>query len=157
MLSLQSRWKLDNNKLTYYGLRNKKYMFNNIFKLNKKELDIVKSLPKELNENEKLIIKKLIDNEVVVDSSKVRIIPKSLDEATFCKDCSMNDYIVPGVEFDENGLCPICQTKDIQSKLKGVNPIKNTFPVSKKSRFDVAVFILVERIQHIYYIIYQTY
>ena len=140
MLALQSRWKINNNKLTYYGLRNKKHMFNNVFKLNKKELEIVKSLPKELDEKEKTVIKKLIDDEVIVDSSKIRIIPKSLDDATFCKDCSMNDYVVPGVEFDENGLCPICQTKEIQSKLKGVTPIKNTFPVSKKSRFDVAVF-----------------
>ena len=56
MLALQSRWKINNNKLTYYGLRNKKNMFNNVFKLNKKELEIVKSLPKELDEKEKTVI-----------------------------------------------------------------------------------------------------
>lgn len=140
MESLQSRWKLNGNILTYYGLRNKKNLFNNTYKLNKNELEIIKLLPKDLNDNEKRIVNKLINNEIIVDINKVRKIPTSLDEATFCKNCSMNDYITPGVEFDENGLCPICQTKDIHDQLKGVNPILNEFKKSKKSRFDVAVF-----------------
>ncbi len=140
MHSLQNRWKIDNNFIIYYGLRNKIHLFKNKYKLNKKELAIISSLPKELNDNEKQIIKKLIDDEVVVDIKDVRTTPKSLDEATFCKNCSMNDYMLPGVEFDESGLCPICQTKDVHSKLKGVTPVMNTFPKAKKSRFDIAVF-----------------
>lgn len=140
MKILQSRWKLDNKSLVYYGLRNKKDLFNNKVRLNQKEINIIKSLPKDLNSDEEKILARLIQLKIVVDQNDLKKIPTSLEEATFCKNCSMNDFILPGVEFDENGLCPICQTKDILAKLKGVNPIQNTFKRSKKSRFDVAVF-----------------
>lgn len=140
MIYLQARWKLNNNKLIYYGLRNKANLFRNEIKLNNKEIKIIKTLPKELNDNEKTIIKKFINENIIVEEKDLRKIPTSLNEARFCSNCSMNDFILPGVEFDEQGLCPICQTKDIHSKLKGVNPIVNTFKRSKKSRFDVAVF-----------------
>lgn len=140
MQVLQNRWKLDNNYLIYYGLRNKKDLFKNKFKLNDKELNIIKALPKELNDNEKKILKKLILEGAIIDEKEYKKTPTSLDEATFCKECSMNDYMVPGVCFDENGLCPICQTKDIIDNLKGLTPVQNTFKRSKKSRFDIAVF-----------------
>ncbi len=140
MYFLQSRWKLTDSKLFYYGLRNKINLFKNIIKLNNKELEIIKKLPSTLNERELIILKRLINEGIIVEEKDLRKIPVSLDEARFCKECSMNDYILPGVEFDEAGLCPICQTKDILAKLKGVNPIVNTFKRSKKSRFDVAVF-----------------
>ena len=140
MKTLQSRWKLDGNYLFYYGLRNKENLFNNKIKINKKELEVIKKLPKELNEEETNKIKRFLDMKIIVDEANIRKIPNSIDEAIFCKECSMNDFIVPGVEFDKNGLCPICQTKDTLAKLKGVNPIQNTFKKSKKSRFDVAVF-----------------
>lgn len=140
MRVLQRRWKLDGKSLIYYGLRNKKDLFNNKIKLSKKELNVIKSLPKELNSDEEKTLARLIQLKIVVDQDDLKKIPTSLEEATFCKNCSMNDFILPGVEFDENGLCPICQTKDTLAKLKGVNPIQNTFKRSKKSRFDVAVF-----------------
>ena len=140
MKALQNRWMLNGNVLTYYGLRNKKFMFMNKYKLNNNELEIVKSLPRELTDLELQTVKKLVNYEIIVELSEVRKTPTSLDEATFCKRCSMNDYILPGVEFDKDGLCPICQTKEIHEKLKGVTPVQNTFPRSKKSRFDVAVF-----------------
>ena len=140
MFVLQSRWKEKGNKFFYYGLRNKGQMFKNEIKVNKKQLDIIHALPKELNEEESKAISKLIKFGVVVKEENYHAIPKSITEARFCKECAMNDYMVPGVEFDENGLCPICQTKEVLEQLKGVNPVVNTFPRSKKSRFDVAVF-----------------
>lgn len=140
MQTLQSRWILKNKILTYYGLRNKEYLFKNTFKLNKKQLNIIKNLPKNLSEDEKLIVKQFIDEGIIIDEANLKKTPKSLDEATFCKACAMNDFMVPGVEFNDEGYCPICQTKEIHPKLQGVNPILNKFPTSKKSRFDVAVF-----------------
>lgn len=140
MKVLQSRWKLNDNYLYYYGLRNRVNLFKNKIKVNKKEIAILNTLPKDLSEEEINVCKRLIDLGIVVDENNVRVIPKSINEARFCKECSMNDFIIPGVEFDENGLCPICQTRDVLAKLKGVNPIQNTFKRSKKSRFDVAVF-----------------
>ena len=82
----------------------------------------------------------IINSGIRTKEDKYINIPTSIDEAHFFFFFAMNDYMVPGVEFDENGLCPICQTNDIFQKLKGLNPIVNTFPRSKKSDYDVAVF-----------------
>lgn len=139
MYYLQSRWKLRNNSLQYYGLRNKENMFKNTVKLSKKQASIVKKLPCQLSEAEKERVKYLIGTQIVLDKELKRI-PTSLDEAKFCKTCVANDYIIPGLEFDNEGKCPMCQTKRETEHLKSVVPIMNTFKKSKKSRFDVAVF-----------------
>ena len=59
MYLLQSRYKIENKSLRYYGLRNKDNMFKNVIKLNSKQLRIIKSLPKELT-NEELKLKFII-------------------------------------------------------------------------------------------------
>lgn len=139
MYVLQSRWKLDGNVLRYYGLRNRPNLFINTVKINQKQKKIIQELPRELNETELKILGRLIDNQVVV-ADKKRYIPKSLDEARFCTSCVANDFIIPGIEFDESGRCPICQSTEKTKKLKSLVPIKNTFSKAKRSRFDVAVF-----------------
>ncbi|MDE7163804.1 MAG: hypothetical protein K2O04_00050 [Clostridiales bacterium] len=139
MYYLQNRWKLENNRLKYYGLRNKPVMFKNVIKLNRAQVKIVEKLPHELDDSELKTIASLLGIQIV-DADHLKKTPTSLEEATFCKNCIANDYIIPGLEFDENGLCPMCQTSDETKHLKSVVPIKNTFKKSKKSRFDVAVF-----------------
>ena len=139
MYYLQNRWKLEQNVLRYYGLRNKSNMFHNTVKLNKKQIAIVKKLPCELDEKELKTVAKLL-GEQIVEKSELFVTPKSLDEAKFCVDCAANDYIIPGLEFDENGRCPMCQTKEETRKLRSIVPVMNKFPRSKKSRFDVALF-----------------
>lgn len=137
---LQSRYKIKNKSLRYYGLRNKDNMFKNVIKLNNKQLCIIKSLPKELtNEELKALGKKLVDVAVVKEEDYKKV-PTSLKEAHFCKNCCANDFIIPGLEFDENGLCPMCQSKDDTKWMKAVVPILNDIPKSKKSRFDIALF-----------------
>lgn len=139
MYYLQNRWKIENKGLRYYGLRNKENMFRNFVKLGKKQLTVVKKLPCKLDEKELKVVEKLIGKQIVEESGLKRI-PKSLDEATFCVSCACNDFILPGLEFDEQGRCPLCQTKEETANLKSITPVKNTFPRAKKSRFDVAVF-----------------
>lgn len=140
MYLLQSRYKIENKSLRYYGLRNKDNMFKNVIKLNNKQLCIIKSLPKELtNEELKVLGKKLVDVAVVKEEDYKKV-PTSLKEAHFCKNCCANDFIIPGLEFDENGLCPMCQSKDDTKWMKAVVPILNDIPKSKKSRFDIALF-----------------
>ena len=139
MYYLQNRWKVDERKLKYYGLRNKADMFRNTVKLSGKQAAIVAKLPCELDERELKAVTELIGKQIV-EEAKLKRTPKSLDEATFCTACAANDYIIPGLEFDEQGRCPLCQTKDETAELKSITPVKNTFPHSKKSRFDVAVF-----------------
>ena len=139
MYYLQNRWKLDGKVLRYYGLRNKENLFNNTVKLNKRQIAVINKLPCELNDKERKTVAKLLGKQIV-DESLLKTTPKSLDEATFCVNCAANDYIIPGLEFDGQGRCPMCQTKEETSKLKSILTVKNDFPRAKKSRFDVAVF-----------------
>lgn len=139
MYYLQSRWKLENNALYYYGLRNKPEMFHNRVKLSAPQREIIAALPKELSEDEKKTLGTLLGAQVV-SQSEVRPVPKSLSEARFCKTCCANDFIIPGLEFDDAGRCPMCQTAEAAKKLKSVVPIVDDIPRSEKSRFDVAIF-----------------
>lgn len=139
MYYLQNRWKAEKKGIRYYGLRNKEQMFRNFVKLSGKQSAIVQKLPCELSERELKTVSKLLGVQIV-ESSQLKRVPTSLDEATFCANCAANDYIIPGLEFDEHGLCPLCQTKAETANLKSITPIKNTFPHARKSRFDVAVF-----------------
>jgi len=139
MYYLQNRWKTEGNILRYYGLRNKEHMFQNTVKLSKKQLQIVKKLPCDLTAAEQKTVEKLMGQQIVTENQLKRT-PASLDEARFCVTCAANDYIISGLEFDDQGRCPLCQTKEKTAHLKSITPVKNTFPASKKSRFDVAVF-----------------
>ena len=139
MYDIQSRWKLEGNVLRYYGLRNQSDMFKNTVKLTKNQKTIIEKLPCELTNSEITVLKKLVGAQIVQCESK-RVIPSNLDDATFCTTCIANDFMIPGIEFDAGGKCPICQSVEKTKNLKSIVPIMNTFPRSKKSRFDVAVF-----------------
>ncbi|MDD3999696.1 MAG: hypothetical protein PHX62_02215, partial [Bacilli bacterium] len=136
---LQNRWKLERSSLIYYGLRNKENLFKNKIKLTKAQEELIEKLPKELNDRELNLVRKLI-NKQIVRKENLSKTPASLREAKFCKECVANDFIIPGLEFNEAGLCPMCQTQELASDLKSVVPILNVIPKAKKSRFDVGLF-----------------
>ncbi|MBP1574286.1 MAG: hypothetical protein J6C34_01560, partial [Oscillospiraceae bacterium] len=136
---LQNRWKIEDKKLYYYGLRSGKNLFKNSVKISEKQKEIISSLPKELSENEKKILGNLLEKQIVTEEKLIKI-PKSIKEALFCKNCCANDFIIPGLEFDENGLCPMCHSAKETEHLKSVVPIIKDIPHSDKSRFDVALF-----------------
>lgn len=139
MYEIQSRWKPEKDGLRYYGLRNRPFLFQNTVKLTKKQRAIVAKLPCELTDAELDLLAPYIGLQIVRSEDK-KAIPASIAEARFCKTCIANDYMIPGIEFDEEGRCPICQSAEQTKQLKSIVPIQNTFPKSKKSRFDVAVF-----------------
>lgn len=139
MYYIQSRWKLENKKLHYYGLRNAPNMFRNDIAVSKKQADILATLPRELNRQELSVLGNLIGKQVVSEHDR-KYIPQKLSEATFCTGCCANDFIIPGMEFDDQGLCPMCQTKDNVKHLKSVVPLLEEIPCSQKSRFDIALF-----------------
>lgn len=114
-------------------------MFKNKLRISKAERRIINRLPCELAENELKKVRRLIGQQIV-DEDNLKHIPQSFEEATFCKNCVANDFTIPGIEFDDNGLCPMCQSADATKKLKSVVPVLNRFKRSKKSRFDIAVF-----------------
>lgn len=136
---LQSRWKIEDHCLKYYGMRSKPNIFKNKYHLNDLQRSIVARLPAVLSDAEMEAVKPFLGIQIVPADQK-RTIPKKLSEAKFCTDCIANDFIIPGLEFDENGRCPMCQTRHETKNYKSIVPIMNEFPRSKKSRFDVAVF-----------------
>ena len=139
MYYLQSRWKLENRRLYYYGLRNSSNMFKNEITVSKKQAAILASLPRNLHPQELSLLRNLMGKQVVSENER-KYIPKKLSEATFCACCCANDFLIPGMEFDDNGLCPMCQTAEEVKNLKSVVPILEEIPRSKKSRFDIALF-----------------
>lgn len=139
MYEIQSRWKPEQDGLRYYGLRNRPFLFQNTVKLTQKQRAVVAKLPSELTDAELDLLAPYIGVQIVRSEDK-KTIPTSYAEARFCKTCIANDYMIPGIEFDEEGRCPICQSAEETKKLKSIVPIQNTFPKSKHSRFDVAVF-----------------
>ena len=139
MYHLQSRWRLEGRVLRYYGLRNKPDLLRNTVRLSHRQKSVLERLPCELTDREKRLLGGLIGVQVVTAEEKRRI-PASFAEARFCRDCIANDFMIPGLEFDGDGLCPICQSAEDTKNLRSILPVMNTFPRSEHSRFDVAVF-----------------
>ncbi|MBQ4111857.1 MAG: hypothetical protein IJD38_03565 [Clostridia bacterium] len=139
MYHLQSRWRLEGRVLRYYGLRNMPNMLRNTVWLSRKQMGVLERLPCELTDREKRLLGDLIGVQVVPADEKRRI-PASFDEARFCRTCVANDFMIPGLEFDGDGLCPVCQSAEDTKDLRSILPVMNTFPRSERSRFDVAVF-----------------
>lgn len=139
MYALQSRWKLEGRRLVYYGMRNRENLLQNEIRLSRKQAAVIASLPKALSGRELRVLKKLLGLQVV-QASEVRPIPTSLKEAVFCARCSANDFMIPGLEFDANGLCPMCQTEEETRTLRSIVPLVREIPRAKHSRFDAALF-----------------
>lgn len=139
MYYLQNRWKLSGEKLVYYGIRSGENLNKNVIKLSRAQAKIIATLPCELGAKELKKISAAIDCGAVKNSLPAST-PKSLAKARFCKTCCANDFMIPGLEFNADGICPMCEHAEETASLKSVVPILNDIPRSKKSRFDVALF-----------------
>lgn len=139
MYYLQARWKAKGKTLQYYGLRSGKNLFRNSMRLNAKQRAVIAALPKELTKREKRILGRLLGVQVV-PQEELKQVPRSLAEARFCTECCANDFIIPGLEFDAEGRCPLCATREKTADLKSILPLVTELPRAEKSRFDVALF-----------------
>ena len=139
MYYLQNRWKLSRGRLVYYGVRCGEKLNKNVIKLNGKQEKLLAALPCELNKKQLKLLRGAVENRAIAESLPATT-PKNLKEAKFCANCSANDFIIPGLEFNEKGLCAMCESAGKTARLKSVVPIIDEIPRSKKSRFDVAVF-----------------
>ena len=139
MYYLQSRWRLEGKELIYYGLRNRAHLFCNTIKPNRRQREILVRLPADLTEAEKQRLGGLLGEQVVEESER-RKVPESYEEARFCKSCCANDFMIPGMEFDDEGRCPLCQTADDVRDLRSLVPLVEEIPRARKSRFDAALF-----------------
>lgn len=139
MYHLQTRWKLEDGGLYYYGLRNKDRMFKNLVKITREQRDIIRTLPSPLTEVQKSALGPLLGVQVV-RADQLRPLPTSLREARFCTSCCANDFILPGLEFDDQGRCPLCQTAEETRDLVSILPVVEEIPPSPEVRFDCALF-----------------
>lgn len=137
---LQNRWKLDHGRLVCYGMRNMPRTLHNIVPLSAKERAAVASLPAEADAASARHLSRLLAEGIVVPETELKKTPASFDEARFCVSCVANDFMIPGLEFDDRGRCPICQNEEHLARLKSVLPIVETLPHAPKKRFDVALF-----------------
>lgn len=127
MYYLQARWKAEGKALQYYGLRSGKNLFRNSVRLNAKQRAVIAALPKELTKREKRILGRLLGVQVV-PQEELKQVPRSLAEARFCTECCANDFIIPGLEFDAEGRCPLCATREKTAGLKSILPLVTELP-----------------------------
>ena len=140
---LQNRWIIKNGYLQYYGLRSKPYTFKNTIPISKKTEKIIRSfdgIRKIYDFKINSQIKKLIHKKVIVDIFEVKRRIESFDKATFCKKCCANDYMIPGLQLNKYGICPICENMTSLSSLKDVLPIRNIIEKDPNGKYDIAIF-----------------
>lgn len=107
---LQNRWKICDGHIVYYGIRKAPYTFRNSIKLSKTVIEKLKKLDGKRTLGEVGInfeIKRLLKQKIVVPKEEYRENADSIENARFCKKCVANDYTLPGIEFDDEGLCQI--------------------------------------------------
>ncbi|MEG2414285.1 MAG: hypothetical protein RSB61_06510, partial [Clostridia bacterium] len=127
-------------KLVYYGIRKKPYTTKNVLKISKADKTWLNSL--ENFDSEKLTRsqKRFLHDGIVVDERDYIPTVNSLAEAKFCKRCCANDFVIPGLEFNSDGLCAICENAEDTKDMVAVNPPLNEIPPSPNKMYDIAVF-----------------
>lgn len=116
--ALQYRWKIEKNgsqlALVYYGLRNYPRHQDNMIRIRPETAKVIElfncsqplaELGAEALSDE---VEKLIQEGIIVDVAERRV-PATVETCRTCIRCVNNDYILPGLEFDQNGVCAFCQ------------------------------------------------
>ena len=140
---LQSRWRLEGQTLVYYGLRQPPHLFHRRIWLDRRTAALVASLDGKRDISQYIRtpgFQKLLREGIVTDCSLLRTSPSSLEDAAYCVRCAANDYVIPGLELDSHGLCPMCRTEEKYRYAKNIMPVLRTIPRSPDRRYDAAVF-----------------
>jgi hypothetical protein len=153
---LEYRWKLtkdeDDDVLVYYGLRNYPDNLRQVIKVTPEAAGIIHGFNgvKELSAvalkgTLKHELNALIADRIIVDIAEVKN-PATKERFQTCTKCINNDLILPGLEFNEEGVCAFCQAYQNadQSRSTLTNAISETdlrekALHNKDSRFDVMV------------------
>ncbi|MDD3313498.1 hypothetical protein [Pseudodesulfovibrio sp.] len=156
--SLQYRWQLrdDNGKpvLVYYGLRNPpRHTASALAVAPEIAMDVaaldggrpLADLPQALTGHPDFL--RLAEEGVIVDAADVRQ-AATPENRRQCTRCINDDHLIPGLEFDENGLCAFCQCYE-RAQEAGVSAGPQNFITeaelldaarrNTRSRFDVMV------------------
>ena len=156
--SLQYRWQFskapDRPVVVYYGLRNPPRHTSAALEVDPAIAGAVAALdgsraltdlPTALTSHPQFA--RLVEEGVVVDVAEVRK-PATRQDRQQCVRCVNDDYLLPGLEFDANGLCAFCQCYD-RAKEAGASAGPQNFITEAEllevargntgSRFDVMV------------------
>ncbi len=119
--TLQYRWRIekceDTAAAVYFGLRNYPNQVKRRINLDTETASLVRTfdgtvaLEQAIAEVPFIVrdeIAKLLDEGVLVGVSAKRV-PAAMDSHQTCIRCVNNDYVIPGLEFDEEGVCAFCQ------------------------------------------------
>ena len=155
--TLQYRWQVqqqdENTTLVYYGLRNFPKHTKNQISLSTETALLLKNLDgfstiqqifTDLSSDCKNEITTLINEGVLVDATSIRS-PATKNSNRTCIRCVNNDYVIPGLEFNTDGVCAFCQcyenVADSGPVHGGTITDEELLEASKNnpSRFDVMV------------------
>jgi hypothetical protein len=105
----------------------------------------IETLPARLREHP--LFAELVEQGVVVDIHAVRR-PATSDSCQTCTRCVANDYLLPGLEFDDRGVCALCRCYE-RVETSGVSnmpresatdeELRSIAAWNRNSRFDVMV------------------
>ena len=153
---LEYRWKLTTDEaddvLVYYGLKNYPNNFRQVIKVTPEAAKFIKTIdgskPLEgakLGDALQTEIDTLIADKIIVDIHCVKQ-PTTQQHHQTCTKCINNDFILPGLEFDADGVCAFCQAYSNADQSRSVltNAISEADLAdkarhNKNSRFDVMV------------------
>lgn len=140
---LQLRWWVEGAALVYYGLRRWPHTLRRTLFVGGRAGRILAAMDgvRPLRDYPySPVIRRLIRLGVVVDVRDRRVLPQGLSQARFCARCAANDYAIPGLELDGEGLCPMCRTRERFARYKNVLPVVDAIPHNPRGRYDAAVF-----------------
>jgi hypothetical protein len=156
--TLQHRWQLREAKnkpvLVYYGLRNPPHHTQSVLEVAPEIAAAIASLdggrrlfelPETLTGHPGFV--SLVEEGVIVNAANLRQ-PATLGSRQQCVRCVNDDFLIPGLEFDENGLCAFCQCYERAERLGASAGPQNFITEAEllkaarnntQSRFDVMV------------------
>jgi len=116
---LQHRWRLEETRegpfLVYYGLRNPPRNLHQVLEVSPQAARAIGGMDGSLawedlarDPSLEAELRGLRDRGCIVDIGERRI-PATPERHRSCIRCIHNDFLIPGLEFDERGLCAFCQ------------------------------------------------
>lgn len=154
--ALEYRWKLlkvmDEDILVYYGLRNYPGNLRQVIKISPAVAGLIKGFDGRTRIEDMAMeaalkeeMESLISEGIIIESADIKK-PAAKENYRTCKICINNDFILPGLEFDDEGVCAFCQAYRNAGSSRSVltNSITESELIEKvlhheESRFDVMV------------------
>ncbi len=129
-LVLQARWRyVDHDgkpSLLYFGVRNPPHQRRSLVPVSEDLAPLLKDddcqlYVQELQEPVRTEVERLAAERILVAPGNRQQL-KTPETMQVCSRCVVNDYVVPGLEFDEAGVCALCRSYEV-----GTVPARSLF------------------------------